>query len=115
MPWLWSAGGGRAYRAVWLWRSELGAARVARGCACATRSCLRALVPYPNPWLVASYDAEARSYNPDHDVYILAYYPNYYLISLYRVIHNTKSRFDDCTLSRHAGQCHVAAMLDVEL
>ena len=23
--------------------------------------------------LVASYDAEARAYNPDHDVYILAY------------------------------------------
>ena len=68
MPWLWSAGGGRAYRAVWLWRSELGrcatAGRVSAG--------LRALVPCP--WLVASYDAEARAYNPDHDVYILAYY-----------------------------------------
>jgi hypothetical protein len=44
---------------------------------------LRALVPCP--WLVASYDAEARAYNPDHDVYILAYYQNYHLISLYRV------------------------------
>jgi len=30
-------------------------------------------------------DAEARAYNPDHDVYILAYYQNYHLISLYRV------------------------------
>ena len=36
---------------------------------------LRALVPCP--WLVASYvyDAEARrAYNPDHDVYILAFF-----------------------------------------
>jgi hypothetical protein len=78
MPWLWSAGGGRAYRAVWLWRSELGA-RVR--CARATgRACSRCVCA-PSPrgavpdGLVASYDAEARAsaYNPDHDVYILAY------------------------------------------
>ena len=63
MPWLWSAGGGRAYRAVWLWRSELGARDV---------PVVRAQGAVPDG-LVASYDAEARAYNPDHDVYILAY------------------------------------------
>ncbi len=102
MPWFWSASGGRAYRAVWLWRSELARGPRDGRCATADRSsallaCLRALVPCP--WLVASYDAEARAYNPDHDVYILAYYQNYHLISLSR--HITKSRFDDSTqLSR---------------
>jgi hypothetical protein len=40
--------------------------------------------------LVASYDAEARAYNPDHDVYILAYYQNYHLISLSRHINHNK-------------------------
>ena len=74
MPWLWPAGGGRAYRAVWLWRSEDGARRrEARRAGGALRPARgrRGAVP---DGLVASYDAEARAYNPDHDVYILAYY-----------------------------------------
>lgn len=77
MPWLWSAGGGRAYRAVWLWRSELGARVRAAPARPVRRLAVRLRAPSPRgavpDGLVASYDAEARAYNPDHDVYILAY------------------------------------------
>jgi hypothetical protein len=96
----------------------VGAAARRRGCAARGPGFdpvvrLRALVPCP--WLVTSYDAEARAYNPDHDVYILAYYQNYHLISRSIASYIIKSRFDDCTLSRMPVSVMVAAMLDVKL